>query len=149
MKKIFTLLCALLFAVHFASAQQTLFVLSKSGDLSAYPASKVTFDDMFTFTYGEVTEVTKMTFSASFSVAFKSIEYQHLQQSKEVGVCFSDINERPNISDGKIKMGTLTGKYDFHICALDPGTTYIGPVLHIPAVATVRITSVSSVTSTT
>lgn len=125
MKKFFTLLYSLLLAVQFASAQQTLYVISKSGDLAAYSASKVTFDnDLFTFTYGDVTEVTKAMFSASFSVAFNSNEYKSLKQTPEVGICFSDVNESPTIDDGKIKEGSSLSKYTFSINGLDAGTTY-------------------------
>ena len=74
MKKIFTLtlLLAVLLSTQFASAQKTLYVCSKSGDLSAHSVNKVTFDNLFTFTYGDVTEVTRVMFAASFKVAFKS-----------------------------------------------------------------------------
>jgi hypothetical protein len=124
MKKIFALLCTMLLTVQFATAQNTLFVLSKSGDLAAYPANKVTFDDIFTFTYGEVTEVTKESFSASFSVSFKSDEYKSLDLTPEVGICISDINENPTIADGKIKKGSSLGEYTFSVDGLDAGTTY-------------------------
>ena len=109
MKKNFTLtlLLAALFYAQFAAAQQTLYVYSKSGDLSAYSANKVTFDnDLFTFTYGDVTEITKEMFTASFMVAFKSDDYKSFKQTPEVGVCFSDVNETPTIYDGKIKIGS-------------------------------------------
>ena len=125
MKKIFSLFCMMLLAVQFASAQQALCVISKSGDLAVYSASKVAFDnDLFTFTYGKVTEVTKVMFSASFSVAFNSDEYKSLKQTPEVGICFSDVNESPTIDDGKMKNGSSLGKYKFGINCLDAGTTY-------------------------
>ena len=124
MKKIFALLCTMLLTVQFATAQNTLFVLSKAGGLAAYPANKVTFDDIFTFTYGEVTEVTKESFSASFSVSFKSDEYKSLDLTPEVGICISDINENPTIADGKIKKGSSLKEYTFSACGLDAGTTY-------------------------
>ena len=125
MKKFFTLLCSLLLAVQFASAQQILYVISKSGDLAAYSAGKVTFDnDLFTFTYGDVTEVTNAMFSASFSVAFKSNEYKSLKQTPEVGICFSDVNESPTIDNGKIEKGSSLSEYTFSINGLDAGTTY-------------------------
>ena len=125
MKKFFTLLCSLLLAVQFASAQQTLYVISKSGELAAYSASKVTFgNDLFTFTYGDVTDVTEAMFSASFSVAFKSNEYKSLKQTPEVGICFSDVNESPTIDDGKIEKGSSLSQYTFSINGLDAGTTY-------------------------
>ena len=124
MKKIFALLCTMLLTVQFATAQNTLFVLSKTGGLAAYPANKVTFDDIFTFTYGEVTEVTKESFSASFSVSFKSDEYKSLDLTPEVGICISDINENPTIADGKIKTGSSLGEYTFSVDGLDAGTTY-------------------------
>ena len=124
MKKTFALLCTMLLTVQFATAQNTLFVLSKTGGLAAYPANKVTFDDIFTFTYGEVTEVTKESFSASFTVAFKSDEYKSLVQTAEVGICISDVKENPTIADSKIKKGSSLGKYTFGVCELDAGTTY-------------------------
>ncbi len=115
----------MLFAVQFASAQKSLYVVSKSGELAVYPAGKVTFDnDLFTFTYGDVTEVTKGMFAASFSVAFKSDEYKYFVKTPEVGICFSDVNESPTIADGKIKEGSSLTKYTFSINALDAGTTY-------------------------
>lgn len=44
MKKVFTLLCMMLFAAQIATAQKTLFVISKSGELAAYSTNKVTFE---------------------------------------------------------------------------------------------------------
>ncbi len=125
MKKVFTLLFAVLFSAQFVAAQHTLYVYSKSGNLAAYNANKITFDnDFFTFTCGDVTEVTKEMFTASFKVAFKSDDYKSLDQTPEVGVCFSDINEMPTIYDGKIKEGSSLGTYTFSIYGLDAGTTY-------------------------
>ena len=127
MKKIFilTLLFAELFSVQFAAAQQTLYVYTKSGNLAAYTANKVIFDnDLFTFTYGDVTGITKSSFSASFSVVFKSIYYKSFSQSPEVGICFSDVNEMPTIADGKIVEGSSLSEYSFSINGLDAGTTY-------------------------
>ena len=125
MKKIFTLLLAVLFSVQFAAAQQTLYVYSKSGDLAAYTANKVTFDnDIFVFTYGDITEITNEMFSASFKVAFKSDDYTSIVPTPEVGICFSDVNEHPTIADGKIKKGSSLSEYSFSINGLDAGTTY-------------------------
>ena len=115
----------MLLAVQFVAAQKTLYVLSKEGKLSAYSASKVTFDNApFTFTYGEVTEITKESFSASFSVAFNSTDYKSFNQTPEVGICFSDVNETPTIADGKIEKGSSLTNYSFSINGLDAGTTY-------------------------
>ena len=125
MKKIFTLLFAVLLSVQFAAAQQTLYVYSKSGYLGAYTASKVTFDnDILTFTYGDATAITKDMFSASFKVAFKSDDYKSFVQTPEVGICFSDVNETPTIADDKIKKGSSLTEYSFSINGLDAGTTY-------------------------
>ncbi len=125
MKKIFTLLFAVLFSVQFAAAQQTLYVYSKSGNLAAYTVNKVIFDnDIFVFTYGSVTEITKESFSTSFSVEFKSTDYKSFSQTPEIGICFSGVNENPTIADGKIKKGTSLSEYSFSINGLDAGTTY-------------------------
>ena len=125
MKKILTILLTVLFSVQFAIAQQTLYVYSKSGDLAAWTANKVTFDnDIFVFTYGDVTEITKESFSASFSVAFKSTDYKSFSQTPEVGICFSDVNENPTIADDTIKKGSSLSEYSFSINGLDASTTY-------------------------
>ena len=125
MKKILTILLTVLFSAQFAIAQQTLYVYSKSGDLAAYPANKVTFDDdIFVFTYGGATEITKEMFSASFKVTFKSDDYKSFVQTPEVGICFSDVNENPTIADDTIKKGSSLSEYSFSINSLDAGTTY-------------------------
>ena len=123
MKKIFTLLLAVLFSAQFASAQKTLYVNSKSGNLSAYTVNKVTFD-LFTFTYGGATEVTEEMFSASFKVAFKSDAYKSLKQALKVGVCISDLNENPTTADSKIMEDSTLNEYTFSVYGLDAGTTY-------------------------
>ena len=128
MKKILTILLTVLFSVQFATAQQTIYVYSKSGDLAAYTANKVTFDnDIFVFTYGEVTEITKEYFSASFKVTFKSDDYKSFVYPPDVGICYSDMNESPTIADDKIVLGSSLSEYSFCIDGLDgldAGTTY-------------------------
>ena len=125
MKKILTILLTVLFSAQFAAAQQKLYVYSKSGDLAAYAANKVTFDDdIFAFTYSDATEITNEMFSASFKVTFKSDDYKSFEQSPEVGICFSDVNENPTIADDKIKKGSSLSEYSFSINGLDAGTTY-------------------------
>ncbi len=125
MKKVFTLLLVALFSAQFVAAQHTLYVYSKAGNLAAYSANKVSFDnDLFTFTYGDVTEITIEMFTASFKVAFKSDDYKSFKQTPEVGICFSDLNETPTIYDGKIAKGSSLSDYTFSIYGLDAGTTY-------------------------
>lgn len=125
MRKLFTLLCAMLLTAQFAVAQKNLYVISKAGELKSYPATKIFFDnDLFTFTCGEVTNVTKVSFAASFKVALKSSEVKSFNQDIEVGVCFSDVNTTPTINDGKVLSGTSLGEYTFSIDGLDAGTTY-------------------------
>lgn len=125
MRKLFTLLCAMLLTAQFAVAQKNLYVISKTGVLTAYSATKVFFDnDLITFTYGEVTEVTKESFAASVKVALKSSEIKSFSQGIENGVCFSDVNTSPTINDGKIKISYRLSSYTFSINGLDLGTTY-------------------------
>ena len=125
MRKLFTLLCTMLLIAQFAVAQKNLYVISKAGELTYYPTTKVFFDnDLFTFTYGEVTEITKESFAASVNVESKSSEVKSFNQEIEVGICFSDSNTTPAINDGKIKVGTALGYYTFSVSSLDAGTTY-------------------------
>ena len=123
MRKIFAFLCALLLAVQFTAAQRTLFVIDKDGELAAYSAASVSFSN-FSFTNGDVTDVTEESFSASFQVAFKSNEIKSFAQTLEVGVCFSDIHTSPTIQDEKRSLATSLGSYSFTLSSLFSGTTY-------------------------
>jgi hypothetical protein len=123
MRKIFAFLCALLLAVQFSAAQRTLFVIDKDGELAAYSAASVSFSN-FSFTIGDVTEVTEESFCASFQVAFKSNEIKSFAQTLEVGVCFSDIHTSPTIQDEKRSLATSLGSYSFILSSLFSGTTY-------------------------
>jgi hypothetical protein len=125
MRKFLTILCAMLLTVQFVAAQKNLYVLYKTGELTYYPATKVFFgNDLFVFTYGEVTNLTEESFVASFTVALNSSEVKSFKQDLEVGICLSDINTNPTIIDGKINKGTSLKDYTFKIYALDAGTTY-------------------------
>ena len=125
MRKIFAFLCALLLAVQFSAAQRNLYVIDKNGKLVAYSATTVSFsDNIFVFTNGDVTAVSKESFSASFQVKLKSNEITSFAQTLEVGVCFSDIHTSPTIQDGKRSLGTSLTNYTFNIYSLDSGTTY-------------------------
>ncbi len=124
MKKLFALLCAMLLAVQFASAQKNVIVLSKSGDLAAYPVSQVKFEDILTFTINDATSKTDDMFESIFSVAFKSDEYKSFEKTPEVGICFSDIHKTPTVADGRRWLGAKFGEQSFQIHGLDAGTTY-------------------------
>lgn len=125
MRKFFILLCAMLLTVQFVAAQKNLYVLYKTGELTYYPATKVFFgNDLFAFTYGEVTNLTEESFVASFTVALNSSEVKSFKQDLEVGICLSDINTNPTIIDGNIYKGGSLKDYTFKINALDAGTTY-------------------------
>ena len=124
MRKFIILLCGLLFTAQFAVAQKNLYVISKTGELTYCPATKVFFgNDLFTFTYGTVTNLTKKSFVASFAVVLKSSEVKSFNQALEVGICFSDSDTTPTIKDGKIIVGTSLGDYSSCISGLDVGTT--------------------------
>ena len=115
----------MLLMVQFASAQQSLYVISKSGGLTVYPAKKVSFANaFFNFAYGDLSEITRESFLSSFTVSFKSQEYKSLSVTAEFGICFSDINSSPTIYDGMLKLGSSLKNYTYGIYGLDGGTTY-------------------------
>lgn len=123
MKKFFTILFVMMLAIHHTAAQKKLYVLSNKGKLNAYSVSKVDFDDYrYTFEYGDVTEITRSSFTTSLTINGK--DSSDLGIDKEVGICFSDVNETPTITDGMRKVTGSYGKYTFSICGLDAGTTY-------------------------
>ena len=123
-KKLF-LLCGLLFVAHFSFAQHPLYVITKSGELKECSVAKVFFDeDMFDFENKEVTDVTKESISASFSVAFQPDGIKTFGWTPEVGICFSDTTSNPTINDRIQSLGSSFGSYDFRIVGLDGGTDY-------------------------
>ncbi len=126
MRKFIVLFCSLLFTVQYVVAQHSLYVITKDCKLEEYPSiTKVFFDSsQFVFEYGEVTEITKSSFSASVKVSVKSEELKTISQTIEVGICFSDINATPTIQNRKILLGSSLDNYSFSINVLDSGTTY-------------------------
>ena len=134
--KVFTLLCLMLLTMQFAAAQKNLYVISKSGELSVFPATaKVTFDnsDLLAFTYGKAVDVTENSFTASFTVSFKSSNYKSLATTAVVGFCYSSVNDNPTVLDTSVERETtLSDEHSFCIEGLVAGTTY-----HYRAMATV------------
>ena len=132
MKKLFSIMCTMLLMVQFAPAQQSVYIISKSGDLAVYPAKKVSFDnnEIFTFNNYNIEEWTSGdSVSLSFSVAFKSDEYKSLTPPPEIGICISDVNDSPTRYGGSIMQrlrrgSDFEGSYSFKLHALSKGTTY-------------------------
>ena len=125
MRKLSTLLCLTLLANLYAMAQKNMYVISKSGDLQVYQTQDLTFsNDLFSFTYGDVTELTSEKISGSVNVAFKSEEHTSLAQEIEVGICFSAYDPEPTVDNSKVKAGTTLGESQFSIYNLNGGTKY-------------------------
>ena len=125
MRRLFAFLCILLLAVQFSAAQHNLYVIGKDGGLAAYSASMVSFsDDVFSFSYGDVTNLTKESFNASFKVTFRYEDFRNLKQTPEVGICFSEVNKTPTLLNGKRSLGTSLKSYTFSISGLESGTVY-------------------------
>ncbi len=125
MRKIFTLLIVVLFAAQNISAQRNMYVVSKSGTLTAYSAQKVFLhDDIFTFTYDEASNISMKRFTASFNVEVRDTLVKSLSETPEVGICISRYNNSPTIYDGKLKSGTSITSFKKEISDLEKGTTY-------------------------
>ena len=125
MKKIFAFLSMMLLMAQFAVAQKNLYILTPEGKLSAYSASKITFDDdLLYFTYYQQT-VDQDSIVCRYNVAFKEYKvYKSFAQTPEMGVCFSDVNTNPTIADECVKRNSSEFTQSFTIGALEHGTTY-------------------------
>ncbi len=129
MRKLFTLLCTLLLAVQFATAQHNLHVIDKNGSLTVYPASAVSFsDDIFSFTFTDLkmNDVATESVSVQFKIAFKSDKVKSFWSHTEVGVCYSEDNPVPTADDDCVsKLYKLsTADYEFTVPSLNASTTY-------------------------
>ena len=123
---LFSFLCLSLLS---AAAQRNMYVLQKSGELKVYsvsPSDSMSFStisSMFKLTAYDVSSVSENSFNASCK-ADRDGRIKNLGELPEVGVCFSDMNSDPTITDGKVVLGDALTDYTFSIGGLDEGTTY-------------------------
>ena len=128
MKKLFTLLCAMLLAVQFTSAQRQLYVIDKNGCLTSYPASSVSFGDgifSIAFTQCKTTGVTAESFSSSVEAKFKSDKVKSFK-NVEIGVCYSDGDAVPTVNDDCITVASAltSASVSFTVSSLNARTFY-------------------------
>ena len=131
MKRLFTLLAALILTITVSFAQQNFYFLGKNGYVSIEPISEV---DSLTFSVGSWLfqiskpvnlDVTTSSFQGSAKVAFndkvKSIDF-----TPEVGICYSEENHTPTYYDFNFSfkkgLGGAMQDYSFTIMNLTSGT---------------------------
>ena len=129
MKRLFTLLAALMLTVTASFAQQNFYFWGKNGNVSIEPVSEV---DSLTFSVGswlfQISKpvnlaATTSSFQGSAKVAFND-KVKSIDVTPEVGICYSDVNRTPNYDDFKKKLGSAMQDYSFTIMYLTSGTTY-------------------------
>ena len=129
MKRLITLLAALMLAVTTSFAQHNLYFWGKKGDISTKPISDV---DSLTFNVGswlfQIAKpvslgVTTGTFQGFAKVSYNKNVYL-VNTSPEVGICYSDESNIPTYGDFKEVLGRTLQEYSFTIKNLTSGTTY-------------------------
>ena len=129
MKRLFTLLAALMLTVTASFAQQNFYFWEKNGNVSIDPVSEV---DSLTFSVGswffQISKpvnlaATTSSFQGSAKVAFND-KVKSIDVTPEVGICYTDENRTPNYYDFKKKLGSTMQDYSFTIMNVASGTTY-------------------------
>ena len=129
MKRLFTLLAALMLTVTASFAQQNFYFWEKNGNVSIDPVSEV---DSLTFSVGswffQISKpvnlaATTSSFQGSAKVAFND-KVKSIDVTPEVGICYTDENRTPNYDDFKKELGSAMKNYSFTIMNVASGTTY-------------------------
>ena len=130
MKRLFTLLAALMLTVTASFAQQKFYFWDKDGIVSTKPISEV---DSLTFSVGNNClfqiskpvnlDATTCAFEGTAEVAFNAGVWS-IDVTPEVGICYSDKNSKPTYDDFKKKLGSEMENYSFTIMDVTSGTTY-------------------------
>ena len=129
MKRLFTLLAALMLTVTASFAQQNFYFWGKDGNVSIEPVSEV---DSLTFSVGswlfQISKpvslgATTSSFQGSAKVAF-NYNVKSIDVTPEVGICYSDENTNPTYNNFKKKLGSKMQNYSFTIMDVTSGTTY-------------------------
>ena len=129
MKRIFTLLAALMLTITTSFAQQNFYFWGKDGCVSTKPVSEV---DSLTFSVGSWLfqipkpvnlAATTSSFQGSAKVAFND-KVKSIDVTPEVGLCYTCTNHTPTYNDFKKKLGSTMQDYSFTIMNVLSGTTY-------------------------
>ena len=129
MKRLFTLLAALMLTFTASFAQQNFYFWGKNGNVSTEPISQV---DSLTFSVGswlfQIAKpvnlgATTSAFQGSAKVALND-KVKSIDVSPEVGICYSDEKTVPTYNDFKKELGSTMQDYSFTIMNVTSGTTY-------------------------
>ena len=129
MKRLFTLLAALMLTFTASFAQQNFYFWGKDGNVSIEPVSEV---DSLTFSVGnwlfQISKpvslgATTSSFQGSAKVALND-KVKSIDVIPEVGICYSDENTNPTYNDLKKEIGYAMQDYSFTIINVAFGTTY-------------------------
>ena len=129
MKKLFTLLAALMLTFTASFAQQNFYFWGKNGNVSTEPISQV---DSLTFSVGSwlfriskpvSLGATTRAFQGSAKVALNE-KVKSIDIAPEVGICYSYENAMPTYDNFTKVLGSSMQDYSFTIMNVFPGTTY-------------------------
>lgn len=135
MKRLLTLLAALMLMITVSNAQQNFYFWDKSGNVSAESIAHVdslTFSGNWLFQISKPINigVTTNAFQSSTSVALND-KVKSIDVTPEVGICYSDENKIPTYNDNRETLSSaMRGyiftmrNYTFTIMNIVSGTTY-------------------------
>lgn len=130
MKKIFTLLAALMLTVSVGFAQQNYVFWRNNGKKTVIPTSEV---DSLTLSLGswlfqiaktELTDVTSNSFQGLVKVSL-SEKVKSISEPPEIGICYSDEESEPTYTNSRCEvLGKELGEYSVNLSNLVSGTIY-------------------------
>lgn len=130
MKKLFTLIAALLLTATASFAQHNIYCWGKDGRLSIEPASEVD-----SLTFGKKTWLFEISKPVSLGATTNSFQgttkvalnekVKSIDVAPEVGICYSDVHKEPTYEDVSQMLGETAQEYSFTIeNFINSGTTY-------------------------
>ncbi len=107
MRKALSLFLGLFLISQYVSAQNTLFVIDKSGNLQGYGKQTIFFKDPFTITYG-TSSSTDSSVSFSFAIESTLSDLKSFAVTPIVGVCYARNSTKPTVGNGYRELGEYT-----------------------------------------
>lgn len=134
LRRLTAILCGLILGCVTLSAQNSadskMYVIDKEGQMKVNSVDNIDsvfffngFDDIFSITCSDASHITENSFSLIATMEMKR-GFTGFSEDIEVGICFSDCNTEPTISDSKQKLGNSPKEYPVTLKGLDAGTEY-------------------------
>lgn len=104
MRKALGLFCCLFLISQYVSAQNSLFLIDKSGQLKVYNHQTIFFKNPFTITNG-ASSSTDSSVSFSFAIESTLSDLKSFEETPIVGVCYARNSTKPTVANGYRELG--------------------------------------------